>query len=309
MNRKILVIDDEDNVREMIADVLSLAEFDVITASDGVEGLEKVYNEYPDLVIVDCAMVNMDGYEFVARVRDDFRIAKVPIIMLTVKSSEYDEIKGLKVGVDDYITKPFRPAVLIARVKSLLERKETDLSINPLTHLPGNISIKKEVEYRINQQKLFVIGYVDIAHFKSFNDKYGFIRGDGAIRTTSVIISRALSKFYSSENFVGHIGGDDFVFLTTPELYENVCKFIISEFDKEILKLYDQEDIEKGYIEVLNRQGELQKFPIMQVIIVVINTAVTKIQHYAKISEISAQLKTEAKKYNRSIFIVERRRE
>ncbi|MCX5781681.1 MAG: response regulator [Elusimicrobia bacterium] len=120
---KILVIDDEPSLRDMLDDILTMEGFKVITAVNGEEGLRKIYDESPDLIILDCSMPVLDGYEVLERMRKDPVLYSKPVIMLTVLSGEYDEIKGLELGADDYITKPFRSAQLIARINSVLERK------------------------------------------------------------------------------------------------------------------------------------------------------------------------------------------
>lgn len=120
---KILVIDDEPSLRDMLDDILTMDGFDVVTAINGEDGLRKIYDESPDLILLDCSMPVLDGYEVLERMRKDPVLFSKPVIMLTVLSGEYDEIKGLELGADDYITKPFRSAQLIARINSVLERK------------------------------------------------------------------------------------------------------------------------------------------------------------------------------------------
>ncbi len=120
---KILVIDDEPSLRDMLDDILTMEGFTVITAGDGEEGLKKIYGDQPDLIILDCSMPVLDGYEVLGRIRKDPALYSKPVIMLTVLSGEFDEIRGLELGADDYITKPFRSAQLIARIKAVLERK------------------------------------------------------------------------------------------------------------------------------------------------------------------------------------------
>ncbi len=124
---KILVIDDEPNLREMLDDILTLEGFKVVKAADGQEGLKKVYSDSPDLVILDCSMPILDGFEVLERMRKDPLLYSTPVIMLTVLSGEFDEIRGLELGADDYITKPFKPAQLIARINSVLGAKRTKI--------------------------------------------------------------------------------------------------------------------------------------------------------------------------------------
>ena len=120
--KKILVVDDEKDVLDLVRRVLTRGGFEVITASDGKEGLGKVYSEAPDLMILDINMPVMDGWEVCQKIRGDPLYKHLPIIMLTVRRTKKDQLKGLDLGSDEYITKPFYPTELIARVKTVLRR-------------------------------------------------------------------------------------------------------------------------------------------------------------------------------------------
>ncbi|OGS18056.1 MAG: hypothetical protein A2219_00785 [Elusimicrobia bacterium RIFOXYA2_FULL_50_26] len=307
--KKILIIDDEKALREMVGDILSVAKFDVVTAEDGLAGLNKMYSESPDLVLLDCEMPNMDGYEFLEKVRADPMLVNKPVIMLTVRNTENDEIRGLKLGIDDYITKPFKATLLLARVKTVLERKALSLGANPLTLLSGNIAINSEVERRISSNASFAMLYIDLSNFKSFNDRYGFERGDKVIKHVATILTRVMRETGSTDDFVGHIGGDDFVVLCAAGKYGKICERVIQLFDESIPGFYDPDDRKKGYIITEDRQRNAQQFPYISVSIAVVSTAHTRITHYAQISEIAATLKKVAKKYNHSAYVVERRKE
>ncbi|MBN1622164.1 MAG: response regulator [Endomicrobiales bacterium] len=309
MNRKILVVDDEPNLREMLSDFLSQEGFVVVTATNGEEGLRKIYEESPDLIILDCAMPVLDGYELLERMRTDPLLLNKPVIMLTVQSSETDEIRGLRLGVDDYLTKPFKPSVLIARVNSILERKAQSISVNPLSFLPGNQAIKAEAEKRIAQNIPFAIIYIDIANFKSFNDRYGFVRGDEVIKNTANILIHTLQEFGQKGDFVGHIGGDDFIVIARPDKYVNISERIIELFDKSVTNFYDEEDKKRGYIISKDRSGNEKKFPIMTIQLAVIMTEHTKINHYGELSEIASELKKIAKQSDHSTYVTDRRKE
>ena len=308
MGNKILVVDDSRSFQETIKAVLYLADFDVITASNGREGLERIYAESPDLILLDCIMPEMDGYEVVKAMRQDPLLFNKPVIMLTGKDSEYDEIKGLALGIDDYIIKPFNPSVLIARVKAILERKAQSISANPLTFLSGNVVIKSESEKRINAAISFAMIYIDLNNFKSFNDRYGFQRGDEVIKNTASVLIQSVRECGQKGDFIGHIGGDDFIVLTTPEHYTAVCERIIQFFDESIPGYYDPDDKKQGYIVSVDRNNCVQKFPIMTISLAVISTAQTHIEHYGRLSEIAAELKKLAKKADHSTYVVDRRK-
>ena len=307
--KKILIVDDEKNLQEMVSDILTAANFQTITADDGLEGLQKIYSESPDLILLDCEMPRLDGYELLAKMRADPLMVNKPVIMLTVRNSENDEIKGLRLGIDDYITKPFKPSVLLARIKTVLERKAMSLGANPLTMLAGNVTITVEIEKRIAAKDDFAVLYVDINNFKSFNDKYGFPRGDKIIKHVASVLTRAVRETGNSSAFVGHIGGDDFIVIVGNDKYIKIAERIIQLFDETIGDFYDIEDKVKGFIVTEDRQHNIREFPIMGVSIAIVTTLHTKLTHYAQLGEITAGLKKLAKQYTRSAYVVERRKE
>ena len=306
--KKILIVDDEPSLQEMLKDILSLADFNVVVAGDGMEGLKMVYDEAPDLVILDCSMPILDGYEMLERMRSDPMLLHKPVIMLSVRNSEYDEIKGLKLGVDDYITKPFKATLLLARVKAILERKEQSVNANPLTLLSGNETIKLETEKRISAGTPFAMLYLDISNFKSFNDKYGFNRGDEVIKATANILLRTSRECGKKGDFIGHIGGDDFIMITAPDNYEAVARKVISLFDKSIPEYYDEKDKKQGYIISVDRENKTKKFSFMTIAIAVISTLHTAATHYGQLSGIAAELKKIAKQNIKSSYVVDRRK-
>ncbi|MBN1822694.1 MAG: response regulator [Endomicrobiales bacterium] len=306
--KRILVIDDSVSFQETIRAVLSLADFEVIAADNGKEGLEKIYKETPDLIILDCIMPEMDGYEVVRTMREDPVLFNKPVIMLTGKDAEYDEIKGLALGIDDYIVKPFNPALLVARINTILDRKAQSLNANPLTLLCGNIVIKSEIEKRLSTGKVFAMMYIDISNFKSFNDTYGFQKGDEVIKATANILIRSVKEYGEKGDFIGHIGGDDFVILTTNEKFGQIGDNIIKMFDTMAPDCYDPQDRARGYVIALDRNNNEHKYPMMTISIAVIDTSHRKIIHYGQLSEIAAELKKHAKQQGKSSLVVDRRR-
>lgn len=300
---KILVVDDESPLREMLRDVLEMDGFEVVTAENGAKGLEKLRSEFPDLMLLDCSMPVMDGYETIEHMRQDTLLVNMPVIMLTVLSSEQDELKGLRFGVDDYITKPFKPSVLLARVKRVLLRKQLNISANPLTQLAGNAVIKAEAEKRMAAHIPFTLVYIDLNHFKSYNDKYGFQRGDDIIKHTSSVLVRAVKANGGKGDFVGHIGGDDFVIMTTPDKTGAVCRAVIEEFDATVPSFYDREDRAAGFIIALDRANIPHKFSFLTISLAAVSTLHQPVTCYAELAEIAAGLKKVAKEANKSAWV------
>ena len=185
--KKILIIDDSQFMTNLISEILSAAGYDVITAADGYQGLEKVKTEKPDLVILDIVMPGINGFEVCKILRSDDSNNLMPIIMLTAQENEDDKLTGLELGADDYITKPFNQRELVSRVRNTLRRIDRNRWANPLTGLRGNIEIEREIKQRIATKQIFTVMYADIDNFKAYNDVYGYVSGDRAIKLTAEI--------------------------------------------------------------------------------------------------------------------------
>jgi diguanylate cyclase (GGDEF)-like protein len=227
--------------------------------------------------------------------------------MLTAKNTERDEIRGLEVGVDDYLTKPFRPAILHARVKAALSRIEQGINVNPLTYLPGNTSIAREIEGRLRAGEEFAVIYVDIDRFKAYNDYYGFHKGDEIIKATARVLVDCVKRLNSAGGFIGHIGGDDFIGVIDDDKIEIVCEAIIKDFDEIILGYYNEEDRDRGHIVVENRKGEIEEFPLAALSIGVVSTKNRSFSHMGEISKHGTELKKYAKKEIKSNYVIDRR--
>jgi diguanylate cyclase (GGDEF)-like protein len=291
----------------MLNDILSAQGYEVITAVDGKDGLLKVFIEHPDIVLLDCSMPVMDGYEVVSQIRKDPQFINLPVIMLTASEGDSAEIKGFDSGIDDYMKKPFKSPVLLARVKTILERKKVSVGSNPLTYLPGNQAIRAEAEKRLAAEKPFALLYIDLGNFKSYNDKYGFQNGDEVIKfTASCLIDCANES--GGDNFIGHIGGDDFAVITPSEIAEKLAQNFIKKFDAGVPNFYTETDKANGYIISLDRQNNKRKFPIMTVSVAIISTDITTLTHYADIAQRASELKHYAKRSEKSSYVFERRR-
>jgi len=190
----------------------------------------------------------------------------------------------------------------------LVKMKERAENANPLTKLPGNVVIREEVEKRIKLNKKFVVIYCDLDNFKAFNDKYGILKGDEAIKLTADIFKEAVVLKGNKDDFIGHEGGDDFILLTTPDKASNLTDYIISEFDKRIRLLYDKEDLERGFIVSTARDGSIKEFPIMTISLCGVSNENKELTSYAQITNIAAELKKKAKKELKSCFVLDRRR-
>ncbi|MEK6715743.1 MAG: response regulator [Candidatus Omnitrophota bacterium] len=304
---KVLVADDDPDIRDVLNIALSAEGYEVIEACDGEEALKLANEKSPNLIVLDYVMPKIDGREVCRRIKSDILLAHLPILMLTGKGEVTDKVGGIEAGADDYVVKPFEPQELLARIKMTIRRSERDLEANPLTRLPGNISIINELQARIDSQAPFAVCYIDMDKFKSYNDKYGFEHGDNIIKETARIIIKAVKLYGKKSDFIGHIGGDDFVVITAPELSEKISQKIINDFDAAVPGFYNEKDRKTGFIIAPNRQGITQKIPLLSISIGIVANEKQKITHVAQIGEIGAELKSFAKTLNGSKYVKDKR--
>jgi diguanylate cyclase (GGDEF)-like protein len=307
LKEKILIADDDPDILDVIRITLETEGYQVIEAHDGEEAVEMVKKSAPDLLITDLKMPKMCGDAVCKTLKQDILIQHMPIIMLTGKGETTDKIHGINAGADDYMVKPFEPQELVARVKMVLRRTARDLDANPLTRLPGNVSIINELGNRIDKKEFFAVCYVDLDKFKAFNDKYGFEKGDEVIKNTARILINSVQEKGTPQDFIGHIGGDDFVLITTPDKVDGLCKKIIADFTSMVPGLYNKEDLKKGYIIGQDRQKKVRKIPLLSISIGVVTNEKIAINHVGEVGELGAELKEYAKSLPGSNYVKERR--
>ena len=303
----ILIADDDPDLRDILRSILEGAGFAVQEAVDGAQALSAVRRQPPQLVLLDYMMPHMNGPQVCQQLRQDILLRHVPIIMLTGKSELHDKVYGINAGADDYLVKPFEPQELLARVRMVLRRTSRDLEANPLTKLPGNISIQQELEHRLAADGRLAVCYLDLNRFKAFNDHYGFRRGDEVIQRTAAALLDAVSTQGGPQDFVGHIGGDDFLVMTTTDRAEGLCQTIIRLFDAMIPSLYDPEDRARGYLLHTDRKGQPVKVPLLSISIALVTNEVQRLTHPGQVAKIGAELKAYAKQFERSLYVKERR--
>ncbi len=307
MNERVLVADDDPDILTVVKVNFELDGFEVETAVDGEDALQKATSQLPEVIVLDIMMPRMDGLTALHRLRSQAATANIPIILLTARGLPEDRVRGLELGADDYITKPFDITELAARVRAVLRRTQAARDLSPLTGLPGNFKITAQIEDFIRRSESFALVHGDLDNFKAFNDHYGFMRGDEVIRFCAGALSGAAEALGIENAFVGHIGGDDFVAIIPPEMAEAYCKEVVERFDDGILDLYDTADALRGYIEVIDRRGERYAFPVVSLSLGVASTEVREIGTQWEASAIAVEMKEFAKKQPGSTYRIDRR--
>jgi len=304
---KILTIDDDPDILDVLDLTLS-DHYEVIQAPNGAEGLKMTQNKSPNLIICDYMMPVMNGKDFCKEIKKDILLQHIPVIMLTGKGEVKDMVGGIEAGADDYIVKPFDPDALLARIRMIMRRTTRSLDANPLTLLPGNSSIMEELQKSIDGKTPFAVGYVDLDKFKIYNDKYGFEKGDEVIRETARILVKVVRAELGQEAFVGHVGGDDYVFIAADSIIDDVCQKIIAEFDELVPHFYGEEDRKNGFVVGKDRLGNQTKTGLLAISIGIVSNSGMKITHVAQVGEIGAELKKYAKSFQNSNFVRDKRK-
>jgi len=213
-------------------------------------------------------MPGLDGFQTAEGLRAEPATSMVPIIFLSAKGETADKVRAFRLGAEDYVVKPFIAAELVARVRKALERRERELGASPTTQLPGAGAIEQEIERRLQSREGVAFCYLDLDNLKAFNDYYGYAKADAIIRQTADILRDVIGRIGTPGDFIGHIAGDDFVFITGEDVVDEVCSTLASAFDRLIPLYYNKSDRERGYIEGKDRFGVLRRFPIMSVSLV-----------------------------------------
>lgn len=276
-------------------------------ATAAQEVMDKLYTHPPHCLVLPLNLPGPQGTRLLDELKADNLYGHVPVIVVLSPAELADGVDWRRVMADDYVVTPYTSAEMISRVRLCLARAQRDLHANPLTGLPGNITIIQEAEQRMADGQPFTMAYLDIDHFKAFNDKYGFSRGDEVLRMTARILLNAVRALHDPYSYVGHVGGDDFIFLTSPEFAERACQDVLRNFELIVPNFYDEDDRIQGEIQSVDRQGNPQTFPLMSCSIAVIDTGSTPVLHIGEISARAAQVKKYAKSLPGSNFVVDRR--
>lgn len=309
---RILLIDDEPDKIFIFATILKRNGFQVVTADTGESGMKAILQERPDIVLLDINMPDVNGHVIRQQLKERPSTRYVPIVMFSSSDQLSDKLTSLRNGADDYITKGMDHEELIARLEALLRRYKDNIGANPLTRLPGNHAIEDTIGRRIEASKSekvpFSVCYADIDNFKAFNDVYGFQMGDEAIQKTALVITETVGRLGTPNDFVGHIGGDDFVFvLSNYTTVDPICADMIQRLNDLYPYYYSAEDRERGFIITRNRKDEIDTFPLMSISIAVVTNEIRELTSIGQIAQIAAELKKVLKQQAGSNYKIDRR--
>jgi diguanylate cyclase (GGDEF)-like protein len=267
--------------------------------------LDYIYNSIPDLIVINIIKDDDFSINVLRDLKTDPMFHQLPV--LAILPDHFNLSNWHELIIEDFIWEKDLANDFLLRVNLCITRSQRIVEINPLTRLPGNISINRELQERIAKNLDFSFGYSDLDFFKPFNDRYGFSRGDEVIKITGRLILNIVKNKQPQGSFVGHVGGDDFVFIIDSELAEEAAAEIIKAFDSIIPTFYDPEDSAQGFIKSFDRKGKASKFPIMGISIGITETRARSFTHFGEITQLAAEMKKFAKQSPGSCFESDRR--
>lgn len=306
-HHSVLLIEDNPRFAQEMQELLQGAGYKVSTAQNAKQAFSLIFRSPADLIILDINLQDLDGFHVAKELKRNMMFRHIPVILLSSRSDFLEKMKTFDVIVDEYLVKPIDHQELLLRSKLVLQRVQSSLDANPLTRLPGNIEIVKTLKRKIAEGKPYAVGYADLNNFKAFNDKYGFSHGDQVIKLAAKIIVAAVQRFSAKDNFVGHVGGDDFIFVCSYDHANEICQWIAETFDREVLKSYTEEDRKKGYIVVEDRRGVVSQFPVVSIAIGLASDEGGKFTNLGQVNHSLTQLKKYAKSFQGSAYVRDRR--
>jgi len=306
MVQEIYIIDDDTKTLKMIKEVFKNEKeynFKGVKTKD----IEIALKNIPALIIINEDSVGKDIIELCKRIREDDDNSITPVVVIGENYNKEHRISILELCIEYYIVKPIDIDYLYYTIKNIVRLMYTNRRVSPLTGLPGNVQIQTEIKKRLLKKEQFAILYFDLDNFKSYNDLYGFTKGDEIIKFTARTIAKNIHSSDSQSSFVGHIGGDDFIALVSGVDYEQICKNVIKEFDEKVVGYFTKEDALRGYVEVANRRGIIEQFPLTSISIGVVDAEAGRFKNSLEIGEIGAQVKHIAKTTVGSSYAIDRR--
>jgi GGDEF domain-containing protein len=277
----------------------------VFSRPDEVESI--VLRGHPCMLFVDGSGPRNEGVGLVRRLKSDAFTAIVPVTALAGDHHPEQVQAWFAAGADEVISSIFSPAEQRARLDAMLVRTERDVSVHPSTRLPGTTEIEREIRRRLESDQEFAVCYADLDHFKEFNDRYSYYDGDRVIYLLSRILHDVVKGMLGARGFVGHIGGDDFIFIVPSTEISAVCTEILEVFDTLVPLQYNEQDRRAGYFFGKDRRGQLHRVPLMTLSIGIVTNRHRKFAHPAQVSELATEMKSYAKTLPGSVFVVDRR--
>jgi diguanylate cyclase (GGDEF)-like protein len=274
-------------------------------SGDGV--LATALRGRPAAVVIDGrALGEAEALGTCRRLKADSFTGIVPTVLVTDSAPDAART-AFEAGADEVLTDETADWEVAVRLQAMLRRSARDTGVHPTTRLPGAPEIETELARRLHQNERFAACYADLDHFKEFNDRYGYTEGDRVIRMVARLLHDVVKGMCGEAGFVGHIGGDDFLFIVSLDDVSPVCETIIETFELLVPHQYSESDQRAGYYLGKDRRGQLHRVPLMSLSIGVATTERRRYTEATQISRLASEMKSYAKAQPGSLYAVDRR--
>ena len=303
----VYLIDDDDKLKKLLTESFKdnkNYKFKQIRT----ENIDVALKDIPALIIVNEDTISENAETICNKIRNNDDNSITPIIVVTSNIEREHRIRVLQAGATDCLKNPIDFEYLFYTINNITNLLYLNRKVSPLTNLPGNVQIQAEIKRRLMKKEYFVMLYLDLDNFKAYNDVYGFSKGDEIIKFTARTIINNVHAKDEDNNFVGHIGGDDFIAIVDDDNFEEICQNIVLEFDKNIKKYFNEDDLKKGYLEVPNRKGIIEEFPLTTISVGAVEVTPGRFKNALEIGEEGAQVKHLAKTISGSTYVIDRRK-
>ncbi len=291
---RILVVEDDNDISNMLKLYFKSLGYTVFAALDGEQALTLTRQKMPKVIVLDIMLPDIDGYEVCRRLRTNLRTSHIPILFLTQKDERSDKIRGLELGADDYITKPFDVEELRLRVRNTIKRAERESLTSPSTGLPSGRLIEQQLRELLHA-KDWGLFYIGIDGLSAFNEVYGFVAGEEVLRFTGMLLNEAVEELGTVDDFIGHIGGDDFIIVTQKDLVPSIRAEIIERFAAKGGTHYDFMTRSQGYLVVHDDSGNEVQVPLMSLQVGTLTVDDGPFTDIREVTEVAAEKRRHAK--------------
>lgn len=297
----ILVVEGERVVTSLLREALGIDRYQTVMVLNGEDAVQFAMREIPHLVIIDFMTPGVDAYGVIESLRNHPKCMHIPIILLSPYNVRTEKIRACELGVDCYLSQPFDADELLAYVRRQLSRVQ-QTCLSPLTQLPGGVQLEHAIDYKLGGMEPWSLLYLDLDNFKAFNDVYGFLAGNDMILLVSRILQGVVYEYGNTDDFVGHIGGDDFIIVTTPDRETILYRQILTRYKRDSAALYRPEDLERGSISGVDRKGRPYQFPLVSLSIGIVSDQWHYPHSVDEIGTLAAQAKRLAKQSSNNVY-------
>jgi DNA-binding response OmpR family regulator len=285
---RLLIVEDDQDISNMLRIYFSGQGYEVDTALRGSIALEKTRQDMPHLIVLDIMLPDIDGFEVCKVLRTNTRTSHVPIIFLTQKDERSDKLQGFELGADDYITKPFDIEELKLRVQRAIARAEQQSLTDPRSGLPAGRLIEDQLRQIIRRENWSLMD-IRILNYEPFKEVYGFVAADDLLRFTAMLLNEVVDEFGTSNDFIGHAGGDNFVIVTGEEAVLPIQQQLKMRFKDEVLTNYNFMDRERGFVITTDPSGTTSEIPLMTLSIGTVSPSQYQFSDIREITELAAE--------------------